>query len=169
MGCDIHCYVEHTSHRRHLDGKLRWQSFGGKINPGRHYGIFAKLAGVRNCYESGIVPISEPRGAPDDLGRYANDDNTLYICDYGGENHCTAKQAQQWVASGYSNYTDDSRRRVTHPDWHSHSWVTPDEFGEALADPKLSNIDVEYFALLAAMRELEKRGHETRLVFWFDN
>ncbi len=52
-------------------------------------------------------------------------------------------------------------------DAHSKSWCTPDEWEKAITtdDPPAP----DYFAMLGAMRELEKRGHQARVVFWFDN
>lgn len=90
MGCDIHLYVE-----RRVDGKwmtadkwsknkyhekypednepemcIEWED---RFYSGRNYNLFAILAGVRNgrgfagCKTGeGFVPISEPRGVPDD-------------------------------------------------------------------------------------------------------
>ena len=55
MGCDIHCYIEYKP-----AGSDDWSDFGGRINPGRNYDLFAKLAGIRNYDE--ITPIAKPRG-----------------------------------------------------------------------------------------------------------
>ena len=64
--------------------------------------------------------------------------------------------------------------RVTHPDWHSHSWLNIKEYEESLLYvlkllEKEEHWLVEYFAILASMKELENRECETRVVFWFDN
>lgn len=77
MGCDIHMYAEKL-----VDGKwqkltgFKTQYSEGSDHPyeGRNYTLFAKLAGVRNgegfagC-DTGdaVVPISEPRGLPEDV------------------------------------------------------------------------------------------------------
>lgn len=44
MGCDIHAYVEYKK----ADNNGDWISFGGRINPGRNYSLFGRMAeGVR--------------------------------------------------------------------------------------------------------------------------
>ena len=51
-------------------------------------------------------------------------------------------------------------------DAHTPSWVTPDEFAQALT---ACGEEEHYWpTVLATMRELEKKW-PTRLVFWFDN
>lgn len=78
MGCDIHLYVE-----KRVDGKWatadKWThseydtenpdsrtvSYEDSWYTGRNYELFSVLAGVRNRYD--IIPISEPRGIPDDV------------------------------------------------------------------------------------------------------
>lgn len=77
MGCDIHLYVEHR-----VDGvwqsadkwtKDKWTEhesimsvdYDDQFYTGRNYELFAMLAGVRNRFD--IVPISDPRGFPDDI------------------------------------------------------------------------------------------------------
>jgi len=171
MGCDIHGYLEYKTPDPDCD--YTWRSFGGRINTGRQYGIFAKLAGVRNYYE--IVPIVSPRGLPDKLGYEAEGDSRLYISGETGEGHCTPENAARWVKDGGCQYVDDKDGKhiwVTHPDWHSHSWVTAAELEQVLQDPKVQaskENDSSYFALLAAMKELEHCGKIVRFVFWFDN
>lgn len=60
MGCDIHTMIEIK-----LSGSDQWVCYGDlDYEIGRHYELFAALAGVRNDY--GIKPISKPRGIPDD-------------------------------------------------------------------------------------------------------
>lgn len=102
----------------------------------RNYSVFSQLAGVRGNAEP-IVPL---RGFPDDSGWQAQHDNA-------------------WI-------NDEDRTFISHPDWHSHSWLTPEEFAQAIND-----IDVtpDYVACLAAMMALHNRGWKSRIVFWFDN
>lgn len=166
MGCDIHCYIEYKQ-----AGREGWSGFGGRINPGRHYGIFAKMADVRNDY--GITPIAQPRGLPEDASYRANDDNRLYITKSEGEGFCSPESAERWVKSGASKYVnshDGKPAWVTHPDWHSHSWLTAQELENSLSDPKVEADDaIEYRAVAAVLRFFENTGREARLVFWFDN
>jgi hypothetical protein len=50
------------------------------------------------------------------------------------------------------------------PDYHTHSWLTADEFQQAMQRAEAEH--PEYLAVLAAMRAL---GPESRIVFCFDN
>jgi hypothetical protein len=55
---------------------------------------------------------------------------------------------------------------------HSYSWLTPDEFAEALKraeGPEPYKRDPIYYAVLALMRSLAEQGQRTTLVFGFDN
>jgi hypothetical protein len=58
MGCDIHAYVE----SKKPDSKT-WWGFGGRINPGRNYRMFGKLAGVRcdGCITKPKCPAMDRR------------------------------------------------------------------------------------------------------------
>ena len=162
MGCDIHCYIEHRE-----KGRDRWDGFGGRINPGRDYELFGRMAGVR----TGAQPVVPLRGLPNDLAWDAEADSSLYISTEEYDGACTAERAKYYVEKCGCSYINDAEGkpwRVTHPDRHSHSWLTSDEFAEALSRCEYGN-GVEYLAVLAAMREMERLGHEVRLVFWFDN
>ena len=170
MGADIHMFIEY----RRPKGEY-WSSHGGKINPGRHYGIFAKLADVRNYPSWGIVPICDPRGLPDNISYKAFDGLTLRVVDEGDdeldEDECTRKDADKWVEKGYSEYYRE-KRFVSIPDWHSKSWLTTQEFEEALSDTKIQYTKEEepgYHAVLGSMKAYEEAGFEARIVFWFDN
>ena len=169
MGCDIHCYVEYKS-----AAHSHWRPFGGRINPGRNYTMFGFMAGVR-C---GDLPHFTPRGAASDMAYKAADDNRLYISkdSSDSEGNCSPESAERWVNSGIAEYTDDSKKFVTHPDWHSHSWLSPSEFEQCLeqcleyyAANSLPSDICEYRALLAALQSFENQGFDARLVFWFDN
>lgn len=135
MGCDIHLYIEYKSKKTEFDGyKHKWQSFGGRINPGRNYAMFALMAGVRN-YGNELPVLIERRGMPDDAGYYAKDDNQLYISDTPEEGYVTAERAKRWVEQGSSKYINGQDGKpiwVTNPDCHSHSWLTTSEFESIL-------------------------------------
>jgi len=167
-------YVEYNSkeHQPHANPALNsWRSFGDRINPGRNYNLFGLLAGVRGDGE-----IFEVRGLPENLGWSASGDATLYITEGSDEDGCcTLAKAESYVQWGSTIYKDANGKpvKVDHPDWHSHSWLTVDEFQQVL-DAYVSHFDqpvgLEYRALLAAMRALEDEGkNDVRLVFWFDN
>ncbi len=171
MGCDIHMYVEYKRKERSV-----WSSFGGKINPGRNYNMFARMAGVRGEFEGVSL---EPKGMPEDAGYKANDGNRLYITDTEGEEYVTMETAQKWVDSNSSvfiNGSDGKPLWVTHPDWHSHTWLSADEYRdivrgyhEQVKGADTYNKESEYKAILAAMESLQADGYEVRVVLWFDN
>lgn len=175
MGADIHCYIEHGRRRKDHDGegeKVHWSSFNySGLNPGRHYEIFGALAGVR-CSENQMFEL---RGLPDDVSYGAASDNQLYVVaddDPSAEHEKFASRsnAESWVNSSWgSRWVNDEKTIVTHPDWHSHSWLTPAEWRQVIEAEYPYAPDDEYFALAAAMEELEQRGNEVRIVFWFDN
>lgn len=182
MGCDIHMYVEYGNIE---DNKKRiekgeepyWQSFGGRINPGRDYILFGYLSqGVRYDTEKGF----EARGLPDGLGYWSRSESRYYIVANDEEKFEGAVKlstAIQWHHSYGCELTYDKDGNPTHvgnPDWHSHSWLTTKEFEKAIKlcqrDKNTWGISMQYKALLAAMKSLERsKTHEARVVFWFDN
>lgn len=176
MGCDIHMYVEFQRPGGNVDYWRGWP----RMNPGRHYELFGHIAGVR----SPVEPVVPPRGVPEALSFHSRFDNTVFI-DYEGdgkrEGHTTPERAQRWVETAGCKYVlvregDERPGWVTNPDWHSHTWLTLDEFREALtrtdAEAEREGYTTgtdEYWALVAAMKYLEIRGYTTRVVIWFDN
>lgn len=154
MGCDIHCYIEYKPAESN-----DWSDFGGCINPGRNYDLFAKLAGIRNYDE--ITPIAKPRGYPEDAAGAARCDQWMYVTDSPGEGYCSPERAECWVENGASKYRDSEKKYVSNPDWHTHSWLTADEFAVAIE----GSGEPEYEAILAAMRSFEAGGAQARIVF----
>lgn len=143
MGCDTHMYIEY---RRKDNENKTWQNFGGRINPGRNYLIFGIISEGVRCETTFNFP---PKGMPDDAAYASRNDNQLYISETEGGK-------PTWV---------------THPDWHSHSWLTTQEFEKAMEfyREKGNWTEPEYEALLASMKRFEELGFESRVVFWFDN
>lgn len=162
MGADIHAYPEYTE-----TGLNGWLGFG-RLSLRRDYDLFAKLAGVRGSGQ--MVPS---RGMPVDASLATRWDNQLYVSDGDpdGEGNCSKASAERWVSDGSSRWVDERKVNVTHPDWHSHSYCSPRELREVLeaVRPKVWSIDVQYWAVLAMLDEVERRGGTSRLVFWFDN
>ena len=165
MGCDIHAFIEIK------EGEDSWESIS-KPYLSRNYGMFGLMAGVR--IESVLF---KPKGLPTDCGWSVSFENELFVTTNGGEDHCITKEtAERWVASGSSKWVDEKKNRVTHPDWHSHSWLTIEEFSkcitkyEKLARASGYESTAPYYKIaLATMRAAKKLGYEVRLVFWFDN
>lgn len=170
MGCDIHMYIEYADKKR--ENKY-WMDFGGRINPGRNYTMFGILAGVRSDEKFSF----EPKGVPEVMSYAAAHDNQLYITDDGkGERECTKEQAKRWTQSGSSQYVKAANGEnlwVTHPDWHSHSWLSTEEYKKALefyfTEYNRWSNEPEYQAVLSCLETFEKLGFEARIVFWFDN
>ena len=159
MGCDIHCYIEHKD-------RDWWSPFGGRINPGRNYYVFEALAGVR-----GSNALFPPRGLPDDIAYEAKGDAWIFVTanPESGEGSVTREKAQYYVEKCGSTYRPGGQDYISDPDWHSHSWVTPDEWEKAISKPNDFPAQPAYRAMLAAMRSLERDGMRVRVVFWFDN
>jgi len=107
MGCDIHCYAEIKKNGVwSVVGKVfvdvyydpdekdsKWNSpKTDEPYNGRNYNLFAILANVRNGVGfagvrigDGFVPISAPKGLPDDLSATLRDDSDDWGCD--GHSH----------------------------------------------------------------------------------
>jgi hypothetical protein len=82
MGCDIHAYVE----QREGEG-CPWE-YAGELDIWRNYTLFAVLADVRNGwsfagYDLGdaVVPISKPRGLPEDVTDVVKNESGGWGCD----------------------------------------------------------------------------------------
>lgn len=194
MGCDIHMYIEYANKKRleetrkkkaegDTEAREYWRSFGGRMNPGRDYWMFGILSqGVRSDNPNGFPP--KGRLDRDELSWGTAEDDYLYIVDEGrepGDNETTLERALKWASGRFPEtlvYRDGKPRFVSHPDWHSHSWLTPAEYKKALelyqADCDKQGygykVPSEYKAILAALESLESNGeNEARVVFWFDN
>lgn len=173
MGADVHMYIQYKEKNDDW-----WQSFGGKINPGRNYAMFGVLAGVRDNAPNGFRPKGIlPKEKQSSVVDY---DLYLYITEDGnGEHETTLENAKQWFwGKEIITDKDGNPYKVLHPDWHSHSWMTPDEYEQALKRykkyAKYAGYDkgtpLEYKVILKIMRALEDKGkNEVLLVFWFDN
>lgn len=185
MGCDIHMYIEYREKKeKQEDPHHWWYNFGGKFNPGRDYTMFGLLSsGVRTSFEQ-----SHPQKGEldiDDMSWVIMEDAFLYITETGiGENEITIDEAikysKQYGSKIHRSKKDNEPTWVSHPDWHSHSWLTIEEFEKSLKDYSTILSDfaddgphypsVQYDAILASMKALSNNGeNEVRLVFWFDN
>jgi hypothetical protein len=188
MGCDIHMFIEEGI--QYSDSPLSWWGFCNRINAGRNYAMFGILAGVR-CPDYMMYP---PRGLPDALGWDVRDYMYVYVDDEqagpsgitwnkdGETSYCSLAKAEHWAKYG-SGIIDlkvgsGTRKVIEHPDYHSHSWLTTEEYGQALARyEELSVADesggwsgiAKYRAILRAMEELQVDRPHVRLVFCFDN
>lgn len=139
----------------------------------RVYGMFARLADVRNYWNYDHLPI---RGLPEDVT-----DSTLMLATYkiGDEEDVdtvTQETASKWIKNNYCKIVKVfGKDRVTSPDYHSANWCTTEEMESCINKcfKRVSDYTgdyVEWLALLGAMKGYEQTGEwECRAVFWFDN
>jgi hypothetical protein len=165
MGCDIHLSIEY---KKYDD----WWSFGLRnLHLDRNYTIFGLMAKVREDFDDGF----SPKGLPKDISWTTQDANLLFITDDEGEGCCTLEKAKYYEDKCGCEiiYLKNKPTWVTHPDWHSHSWLTVSEFGEVLEKyrNKTDNVAIEYEVLWVILKRLvDFYSHENvRIVFWFDN
>lgn len=154
-----------------------WTSFGGSIYTGRNYEMFGLLAGVRGTAH----PLFPKRGMPDDVGYLVRSENMLRIVDETdptkiGAGQCSLVNALSWHKNNRCAISTEpdgvTPMWVSCPDWHSHSWLTLEEFSEVLrAYKKLTGYapSRQYKAVAAAMKALSAGKRKVRVVFWFDN
>lgn len=114
MGTDIHGVFQ-----RHDASTGKWVDVPTKYEEGRHYQLFAVLAGVRNGsgfagVKTGdaVEPISEPRGLPDDFE--INDEGahpvaSIKLLGYKAKYYEAGEAIHIWMGD------------------HSPSWLTADE------------------------------------------
>jgi len=124
MGCDIHAYVDFKSFKKdNCDWYIKNLA---QIRLGRDYLLFSYLADVRNY--NNITPISPPKDIPKNNSYIVEHDYTLFVLDdaetINESGYCSKKQAEEYVKYGSKWYDEN---RVTHPDWHSVSWLTVEE------------------------------------------
>lgn len=171
MGCDIHLYIEYRN--KEADEAQEWRYFGGRFNPGRNYMLFGILAeGVRSVSAFGYTP----RGLPEGLGYVSRDESRIFISEHENGEYVTMEKALTWAQRGYKliNNHNGKPTWVEHPDWHSHSWLTTQEYHMALEFYNNQNnspnwLEPEYEAVLSSLKRLEELGYTARVVFWFDN
>lgn len=169
MGCDIHAYIEFQEYED-KDGNPMYWNWSGRVWFSRNYWLFELMAGVR-----GDNKLYEPRGIPEHLSWMVQDEYTLRpvpSSSSANEGECTIENAHSWIANGLSEWVNEDHRRITHPDWHTPSWLNVAEmehvYGEYLKSRHPSEPRVE--AIIAAMKALNQNTPDkSRLVFWFDN
>lgn len=160
MGCDIHGYIESQPYKENSP-EYWWKDADLHIR--RNYAMFSLLAGVRGSDE----PLYAPRGW--DEHSATKWEYCLYVTDKDetdDEHACTKEQAEQWLRSGSSKRIDENW--ITHPDWHTASWLTADELENVINQykEKYQEYDSsEWVAILSYLKNIS----DSRFVFWFDN
>ncbi len=143
MGCDIHGFVE-------IKRNDKWKLSDVEIPEDRSYDTFAILAGVRNYVNA--IPISEPKGLPEDLSEESKNDDNIQHLEYWQEG-----------------------------DGHSFSWLTlkeildynwEQEFADSRNDYKLVKakdaICNSWTCFITYLKTVELEPENIRIVFWFD-
>lgn len=185
MGCDIHAYIDYDVTYKG-SGEKRTQTYQW-AHPEFHreYSLFALMAGgLRDERQAeDAYPV---RGPPERVAFSTLEEYTLYVSDrYANEEgYCSKERAikwttpypdgSPWAGQSTSVWMNKEHTRVSRPDWHTASWLTPAEFEDCVtkfnkrftaSGPVQPCVD----AILAAMKALEARDLTVRLVFWFDN
>jgi len=144
MGCDIHCHIEVM-----IADEWVYYSPG---HMSRDYDVFAKMADVRN-YSGGIVPISQPKGIPEDV---------TYMAWLHSEHDGPDGHSHSWLSSSelaeLFNFMDDlgyTLWRDTYPFTEFHVWLFGNHIG--------------YYIENRGSEDYPDFLEDIRLVFWFDN
>lgn len=166
MGCDIHGpwieQLEGTNDRGHQN----WECIA-QLQVWRNYELFGALAGVRRD-----LPHVAPKGIPQNLSHEVFAAFTLFVdTEYNELNDgtCLGKDAARWIEEQSSRsmqaFKNGQPQRISHPDWHTPSWLTTTEVAGACARVDSRQLK----GALAMMRAMETETHPIRMVFWFDN
>lgn len=154
MGCDIHSHAE----RKNTSGQ--WEKVPN-LQPfySRSYGTFGFLADVRNY--SGLTPIAEQRGMPEDASAEVANDYEGWSSDAHSASWLTVAELE---AFDYDAQCED--RRVTRqlgPNLYSGGCTCEPGDGKTQSYREFLG---EWF--FKDLQELQAAGAE-RIVFWFDN
>lgn len=198
MGCDIHMHFEYQSPwdksipRKWVDGNFYRKSLYVddidseeysivSIYPHRNYSLFAVLADVRNS--EGIIPISQPRGLPEDANSFIIKDSNSWGCDGHSHSYFTLRELVDFQNknlpikyAGYVTLEDSeiideggmpsSWCKDYWPKDNKHvwkEWQRPDTPLEFLINKIKERM--EYFIY----SNKEEYYDMVRIVFWFDN
>lgn len=152
MGCDMHLHVEVK-----LDG--RWEHYAA---PGveRSYALFALMADVRNDRVGSLVPISPPKGLPDDITAMTRFDAERWGEDGHSHSWLSADELvvldERWNAFLEEQHMDGFKHDLEHSMLHR-CYL----FGNSFAGFRKYPEDFT--------RPPKNRITDVRFVFWFDN
>lgn len=141
MGCDIHLHGELK-----ISGK--WEHYS-HWNVGRNYGLFAKIAGVRNYQNT--EPIAQPRGLPGDMSVVTQLDAKQWDRDSHSHGYLNAEEIavlEMWAIENC--IPADQRWKFHHEYWgylFGNSWAGWSKY----PSDRPEGVD------------------DIRFVFWFDN
>lgn len=201
MGCDIHIYVEAL---KTIDEKEQWVNIDSwALNPyfgldsnekqynirpiiwQRNYNLFALLANVRN--DSNNLPISDPRGLPDDVSASVKAESDHWDSD--GHSHSWLTLVELMAAqisretvkeSGYispeSAIALDGNKSLpnswcastSNKTWVHREWIRSNNSLDSLIE-NLQKLVREEFWIFDKNDNCLQVANRVRIVFWFDN
>ena len=202
MGCDIHLYTETL---RSINGKLQWVNADHweldryfedstdwrdrlsviSLWDIRNYYMFSILAGVRNYSDN--VPISEPRGFPDDVSPMVKFKKESWGSDGHSHSYFTLKELADYKSEPikYSGKVSPECAKkldnegitprewceeTTIKDWVYREWKgNIEEHGVNLLMSHLKERWIEKFGNWKDGNIEPKDMEKIRVVFWFDN
>src|SRR5687767_487012 len=144
MGCDIHLHIE-------IKINDTWHHYSHP-HVTRNYGLFAKMAGVRN-HGLGIIPIAMPKGLPDDITEltkycFDRDNRSYYPHDISWLGPAEIAELEDWLNETYpGDFGHDLEHSLLHCYLFGNSFAGFHKYPEE-REPNLTDL---------------------RFVFWFDN
>ncbi len=153
MGCDIHSFAEKKNAQGQWEVIPDFEPFED-----RNYALFGWLADVRNY--SGLTPIAERRGIPEDASFEVKDDYEAWDCD---AHSASWLSIEELLAFDYDASCED--RRVTRQTSYGWDGGCTCEPGEGRQTTYREMFGQDFFNDLDKLKEL---GAE-RIIFWFDN
>lgn len=201
MGTDIHAFIEMdwSEEEKTFEQKDQIHAFNfGELLISRDYELFNALADGRSCYctreEIERHCLYSPRGIPKYYNEATNnryfhlvDDrdraDEIYLELAPKLSTINNEQADRYLQDGSSflgeaeeiwhEGASHQARRISHPHWHSCSWLTLKEIYESLEhfDLEIGELDFTFRVVLKTMINLEQElgMGRTRLLFWFDS
>jgi hypothetical protein len=162
MGCDIHLIGQ-----RKLSGTTdspEWEDVDEFFKFDRSYGMFGFWVGVRNY--SGLTPLSEPRGLPDDFHPVDNDDIHAPVHDFRDDGYHSRSwfSLQELLDVDYDQMIED-RRYTEHMGGNHYDGGATCEPGNGQVMSLREFLGSFYFEELDRM----KAAGVERVVFCFDN
>jgi len=162
LGCDTHFVVESKRYNEW------WAQLEKPWTP-RHYGFFGAMSdGVRGF--NGFPP----KGLPHDMTHSTFQHTHLRVADFGEVDDGSVTQKEAMSFYGVEFVQRYNRQWITHPDLHSHTYLSTLEFEACINKTEIEHKKyglnlVEYRAILSYMQTLELTGMESRVIVWFDN
>lgn len=208
MGCDIHICTEA---QQTIDGKKRWVNIDHfrhnryyneespeegerelelvPIYNSRSYILFSILADVRNY--SGNIPISQPKGIPDDCSKVTRKEIDFWGVDGHSHSYLTLRELleyrESYLAIKYSGLVSAKQAEdldkygikpkewcqdTNDPDYEYREWTRINNVMDSLIDKLKERLCDEFWIYDwddNKEDKIRRRMDDIRIVFWFDN